>query len=559
MRRPWTVWAGWLVLAMALGVLIGWPTWNVLLRASADGWVNDEALGGSGAARGWVLAKQTLLLVGLTELLALPVGVVLAFCLFRTDLPGRRLMRGLIVLGVFVPLPLQAICWLGAFGNQGRQQALGAAPILVGKFGAAFVHAVAALPWVVLIVGLGMRAVEPELEELGLLEMPGWRVALAITLRRSTGAIVAAAAVVAVMCATDMTVTDLIPLRTYAEEAYTMSQQGLGLATLAVRASAPAFIALVPVLLILGVLLARVEPARLAQLTAPALRFRLGGWRWVAGLFVGGIVVCLAGLPLYGLMWRAGRVGPGLVAGEGAHWTLHGLIGTLRESARDLGPSWALNFEGREVFEPGLLASSLTWAAVSGAAATVLAAGLCWAARGEKAWVAVVIATVAVSLAIPAPVAGVALKLAYLRVRWLVETPGLLIVAQTLRVLPYALVMIWPAVRALPRAWFETAALEGLGPARQLSLIGLPSLWPALVIAWLLTSTLALGELPATYFVSAPGYQPLSMVLWSQLHMGVESRLAGVGLWLLAVVATCGVIAAVVVAARTSPRETNSL
>ncbi len=51
---------------------------------------------------------------------------------------------------------------------------------------------------------------------------------------------------------------------------------------------------------------------------------------------------------------------------------------------------------------------------------------------------------------------------------------------------------------------------------------------------------LAIGELPAAYMVRAPGRDPLSIYVWSLLHMGVESRLAGVGLILLAVVAVVG-------------------
>ena len=57
-----------------------------------------------------------------------------------------------------------------ALGNAGRMQALGVRPILVGRFGAAVVHAMAALPWVVLLAGVGLCAVEPELEESALLE-----------------------------------------------------------------------------------------------------------------------------------------------------------------------------------------------------------------------------------------------------------------------------------------------------------------------------------------------------------------------------------------------------
>ena len=49
----------------------------------------------------------------------LPLGIALAFFLFRTDLWGRGLLLAVIGLSAFVPLPLHATAWLGALGNVG--------------------------------------------------------------------------------------------------------------------------------------------------------------------------------------------------------------------------------------------------------------------------------------------------------------------------------------------------------------------------------------------------------------------------------------------------------
>ena len=53
------------------------------------------------------LAKNTLLLLVGTLALSLPLGVLGAALLYRTDLPLRRLLRFLTVLTLFVPLPLR--------------------------------------------------------------------------------------------------------------------------------------------------------------------------------------------------------------------------------------------------------------------------------------------------------------------------------------------------------------------------------------------------------------------------------------------------------------------
>ena len=123
-------------------------------------------------------------------------------------------------------MPLIATAWLGALGNAGRARALGLGPILTGWSGAAFIHGLASLPWVVAIVGVGLRAVEPDLEESARLDLSPVGVVLRVTLRRSLGPIAAAALAVLVLTAGDMTVTDLLSVRTYAEESYTQYQSG---------------------------------------------------------------------------------------------------------------------------------------------------------------------------------------------------------------------------------------------------------------------------------------------------------------------------------------------
>ncbi len=217
--------------ALAWAAVVGWP----LLALLGQSWRPDEESGSreivaasrpGEIVRPLALAFETTRLVLATEAIALPLGLALGFVLFRTDLWGRRGMLGALALAAFVPMPLHATAWLGGFGNAGRSQALGAGPLLVGWSGAAFIHAMASLPWVVAIAGVGFRAVEPDLEDAARLDLSPWMVTGQVTLRRSLGALAAAALAVAVLTAGDMTVTDLLQVRTYAEECYTQYQRG---------------------------------------------------------------------------------------------------------------------------------------------------------------------------------------------------------------------------------------------------------------------------------------------------------------------------------------------
>ena len=79
----------------------------------------------------------------------------------------------------------------------------------------------AALPWVVLIVGSGLRLVEAELEEQALLDGSPRQVFFRVTLHGALPAIGVAALWTAIVAAGEMTVTDLFAVRTYAEEVYT--------------------------------------------------------------------------------------------------------------------------------------------------------------------------------------------------------------------------------------------------------------------------------------------------------------------------------------------------
>ena len=523
-------------LALALALLLGWPVLATVLAAmgktpgqTGGGLIAPLAPGSEAARvpRPLRLAATSIVVVLGTEAIALPLGVPLAFLLFRTDLWGRRVGIALAALLAFVPLPLVATAWLGALGNAGRTQALGLGPILTGRWGAAFIQAMAALPWIVLLGGVGLRAVEPELEEAALLDLPAWRVLVQVTLRRSAGALAGAALAVAVITAGDMTITDLLQVRTYAEEAYVQYQLGHG-------PEAAAAVTLLP-LLVLGTLVALMargllgaERARLASAVGRGKVWRLERWRVPLGLFVALTAGPIVALPLYSLVWWAGRVGGQAAMGQGPHWSLGGLAGTLRAALADAA---------------GSLLFSMVWSALAATATVVLAWALAWVSRVPGVWRGVVVASVALTLATPGPVVGMALVLAYIRIPVVCDSPLLIVLADVVRTLPFALLVLWPGLRTIPPAWLDAAAVDGYGTWAQIRRVAVPATRDPLLAAWGVSFALALGELPATNLVAPPGTMPLTVLIWSLLHSGVESQLAGVALIMLAAIAAAGTLA----------------
>ena len=171
-------------------LLIGLPLYSSFRDAFVypDAWqVWDEG------ARLFGLARNTLLLVLGTVAMTLPIGIVAAVLLYRTDLPGHGFFRFVILLTLFVPLPLFASGWQAALGSGGWLPATFWSPPLPddpdvsptgtlwkawgrGIDAALWIHAVAALPWVVLLVGQGLRWVERDLEEEALTFASPWRI-----------------------------------------------------------------------------------------------------------------------------------------------------------------------------------------------------------------------------------------------------------------------------------------------------------------------------------------------------------------------------------------------
>jgi len=181
---------------------VGWSTWRDY----------DRLL---------ILALSSLALAGVTTLIALPIGTLFAILLYKINLPGRHFLRRLVVVGLFVPLPLLATAWQSAFGgglsictnDPGRSWPSGL-PV------AATIHALASLPWVIWLVGQGLMWIEPELEDDAALAAGPWTVIWHVSLPRAAPAIAAALVWIAVQTTTEITITDMTLVRTFAEEVY---------------------------------------------------------------------------------------------------------------------------------------------------------------------------------------------------------------------------------------------------------------------------------------------------------------------------------------------------
>jgi iron(III) transport system permease protein len=490
---------------------------------------------GATFARVATLAGNTGRLLLGTLLLAVPIGIALAVLLERTTLPARSLLGGLLWLPLFVPLPLFTSGWQAVLGADGWMPAWASeySPWALGIGSAVWIHAMAGLPWVALIVRSGLRNVERELEEDALLVRSAPWVLWRVTLPRSLAAIGAAALWVALMTAGEISVADLMQVRTFAEEVNTQivsperdpgGGDPLGRAVV---------VSLAWVGLVTGVILwlarrsDRLVPRGVLSYR-PALRLALGVWGVPLAVGLLSLLAALAVVPIVGLAYRAG------VSGSNQTWTWAELGYQLRRS-------WGL--------ERGLLSRTLLGALATGLFTTTLAFLACWTARGSAWFRAGLLVLVAVAWAMPGPVVGLGAKEVFRRiVDWTSFTrlpaqllwhgPSILpvVLVHTVRMFPFAVAILWPVIRLIPRELFEAARLDGLGPIGEVRAVVWPPSRRACVLSVLAVLVLSLGEISAAKIVSTPDAETFAEVVWTQMHYGVGPDLAARCLMLLGVV-----------------------
>ncbi len=278
--------------------------------------------------------------------------------------------------------------------------------------------------------------------------------------------------------------------------------------------------------------LSHYDPARIVSSFTGPRPWRLGRWRIACGLLLLLTVGNGVALPLYGLVWRAGRVGGRVSLGQPPTWSLAGLEGTLR-------------FAAGEIAQP--LKTSLINSAMAATVAVAMACSLAWYSRRLGIARVATISVFVLTLAAPGSVAGMALVLAYRDLPIVYDSAAMVVLAQAARSLPYAILLLWPLLRSFPQDYLDAAALDGYGPIGQLLHVALPLSWRPIVAAWATAFAIGLGELPATNIAYPPGVEPMSVFIWGLLHTGVESHLAGVALLMLLVVAGAGLAAALLI------------
>ena len=475
------------------------------------------------------LAWNSLLLIAGTVAVALPLGIAGAVLLFRTDLPCRRTLQFLAVLFLFVPLPLLTSAWQAALGTGGwlpvvLWQIEPGRPWTQGLGPAIWLHGLAAIPWVVLLVGQGLCWVEGELEEEALLVVHPLKVLWFVTLPRCRATILAATVWVALQTAGEITVVYMMQVPTFAEQVHTQFTQGTNPLAEALVLTLPG---VVFAGLAVGFIVPRLEKKLppLASMLVPPRLFVLGRARWPMVLAVVFVVGFLAVIPVCSLVWKTG---------------LHG-------APREWSAAFAWEkFSTTFALHGGQVGASLLWAAGTGVACAGLSLFCSWVGRESRRLRFGLVALTVLAAVLPGPVIGLGLKgiidvAVFLFPNTIVEqtlyvgpssVPGMW--AQVLRFFPYALLLVWPVVRLIPREFFDLVRVEGGRPIQEFTHVVWPLAYRAALWTAVLATALSLSEVAATVRVETPGTESFSKLIFDRMHYGVDNDVAALCLVLLA-------------------------
>jgi iron(III) transport system permease protein len=455
---------------------------------------------------------NSIVLAGLTTVLAAAVGVPMAFLLHRSEFRGRRVLGFLYVLPLLIPPHMHCIAWMRILGNQGFVTAwllergieldvrtgyweVGGEKTIYP--GAAWVMASSFWPFVTLLASAGFAHVHARAEEAAILAR-GRRAALrSVTLPLVRAHVLAGLFLVFLFAVTCYPVPVLLNTPTIMLEIWFPSSN-VDAKTAAVVAL-PLVLATVAALALLIAWQGRriLTPADLAGAVRPARRRSVR-----AGIAAWGIFLFMAGWPAACLVHKAGPP-----SSYRALW-----LTNVPENVRN---SFVLAASGAVVIAFGATAVGL-WMQRS--------------SRRTQWWVEV---GTLMTFAFPAVIVGVAMNLFWSRfqsVSWIDEAiyngPGIVLLAYLALFLPFGLRAVRAALARIPRGAADAASVAGATPSRIAARITLPMARAGIVAAAVLGFVLTLGELAAGIIVSPGRWQNAQVRIFNMIHFARDEEVA---------------------------------
>ncbi len=438
------------------------------------------------------LLANTLTVAGTATLISLSLAIPLSFLLFRTDLPARRLITAALLFLACLPVFATASAVLSVFGIQ---------PSRGNAWVAGLIHGWIGTPLALLQIGLGYRSINGDIVEAASLDASRRRIWAHIDwphIRWSVGAVLLIQLWIA---GTDVTVSDLLSVRTFTEEVYITYQLS--------GSAAMQSLQIAPYLILFGLLVMAIRRTMTVSHVTPMARrpppVALKHLRAPVAVAVAITLLGMVAVPVTAL------------ARQIESWP--DFIRISQTLVNELCASIFLS-GGVGVVTVALTMSVMMLAVSAGRAGRLLRLSLL------------------ILFVLPTPCLAIGLIEGLNRPGppgLIYDSPAALVIGQTLRWLPLAVLITVPALLRISGDAVDAARVDGCDGAclhRELY-------WPLssrfLALAFAAVIILVLGEVTTCVLLQPPGFLPLSVRFFTLVHYGLRNE-AAVICWLMVIV-----------------------
>jgi iron(III) transport system permease protein len=443
------------------------------------------------------LLYNTAALGAATAMLSTLVGVPLGFALARVALPLKPLLRIALAAPALLPPYVVALAWTYLAARTTGEWAYSLA-------GAVVVLTIVLYPLSMLATEVALRRIEPRLEEAALLVATPSAVLWRITRPLAAPSTVAAALVIFVLAISEFGVPGVLRVRVFTTEVFTAFAALYDLRRAIVLALPLAAVSLVTA--VVAATLTGEQPITTRRGAPNGSLLAFDAWRQPALVVVGSVIVLAVVVPLAVLAGEAQRAAS--------------ILGAVQASQT-------------------AVVNSLVLAAVGATVVTVVATGLAYArvraryALGRAADVLMVFL-----FTVPSTVVGVGLIELWNRPGALgaaYGTAAMPVLGYLARFVPVAALAVAAAMRSVPVAHEEAAAVSGAGWVRTMTGIVLPQITRDLLAAWVVSFVLAFGEVGTTILVAPAGESTLPIRVYTLIANAPPGHVAALALFQAAV------------------------
>jgi iron(III) transport system permease protein len=422
------------------------------------------------------LLWNTIRLMVVVTLLSAVVGTLTAWCVERTDLPGRRIWAVLVVVPFAIPDFVVSFGWASLWSW------------VQGFKGAVIVMTLAVYPLVYLPVSAALRSADPNLEDVARsLGVGRIRTFVRVTLGQAKGAIFGGCVLVALVILAEYGAFEILAYQTFTTEIFTE----FNVFQVPTACALSLVLVLMSIVVLSGEMAARgrgrvVRTASFAQrVVAPK---RLGAAK---------VPVLLGFIALVGLAL-------GVPVGASIYWILEG------------GSSSVTGITGASILDAGW--HTAAYSATAAALATLMALPVAILSVRHTSRISQLLER-STYLVLAMPGVVIAFALGYFSERYAngfaYQSAPMLVVAYAILFFPLALVAVRASVAYFPATFEEVARSLGRKRLEVFRRVTIPLVGPGLAAAFSLVFLAAVTELTATLILRPTGTETLATQFWS--------------------------------------------